>query len=143
MNDSGVFGGSKLGLAFFHASTKVASPAGVAGTSVEKRRREAPDRRAVVARRSIARLGSDRSVSLGRRVLVGDARKRVRNEVTLCVLRYRERNSFWFQWALTRPNIILPSEFFSVRIIFFSTSIHRDEIIKLALLILLRHYIWV
>jgi len=80
MYASGVFGGSMLGLTFFHASAKAESAAGVAGTSEERRRREAPVRREEVARRSIARLGSDRSVSLGRR-----ERERERMGVFVCV----------------------------------------------------------
>lgn len=63
MNASGVFGGSRLGLTFFHASTKLESAAGVA-TSVERRRLAvARDTRVDVARRNMATVGLDRSAS--------------------------------------------------------------------------------
>lgn len=98
MNESGVFGGSRFGLTFFHASTKLESTEGVAGTSVEKRRRETPERRAEVARRSIAILESDRSVSLGRRererVKESVERERVRR------VKFEERNGLTFVWTL-------------------------------------------
>jgi len=84
MKESGVFGGSRFELTFFQASAKLESAAGVAGTSVERRRREIPERREEVARRSMAMLESDRSVSLGRR-----ERERVKE----CRERERERES--------------------------------------------------
>lgn len=98
MNESGVFGGSRFGLTFFHASAKLEFTTGVAGASVERRRRETPERREEVARRSMAILESDRSVSLGRR-----ERERVKESVereTVRRVKFEERNGLTCVWTL-------------------------------------------